>query len=400
MRHLDLRSWATSDDLARGGHQGTTVRDGGLVLDQPAGLRAYTDPHGHAGPRTYEYAAWVSPEVRTDQPVTALIPSWNARTPEGCWIEVELRAVVTQEAGPGAATGLSRWYVLGRWAEGDAEIHPTSVPGQDDDLAAVSTDVLEARPGHAFTAYQLRVSLLRRAGTTGTPCLTLAAVVGSGPPPPWSGAASPGGEAWGTVLDVPAYSQQLHRGEYPQWASGGEAWCSPTSVAMLLGYWGTGPTPDQYAWVDPGYQDRWVDYAARHTFDHSYRGAGNWAFNTAYAARFGLTAHVTRLRSLTEAESYIAAGIPLVVTVSFQRDELTGAGYDTDGHLLTVIGFDEAGDVVSNDPASHLEPSNDKVRTTYDRAEFERAWLGAGGGVAYLVHPPGHRLPPSPRPVP
>ena len=74
----------------------------------------------------------------------------------------------------------------------------------------------------------------------------------------------------------------------------------------------------------------------------------------AYAARFGMVAFVTRLRSLTEVEQFIKVGIPLVVSVSFKEHELEGAGYDTHGHLLTVIGFTEDGDVISNDPASHM----------------------------------------------
>src|SRR3989442_6042529 len=32
-------------------------------------------------------------------------------------------------------------------------------------------------------------------------------------------------------------SQELHHGEYPQFDNGGEAWCSPTSTAMVVGHW-------------------------------------------------------------------------------------------------------------------------------------------------------------------
>ena len=39
------------------------------------------------------------------------------------------------------------------------------------------------------------------------------------------------------------------------------------------------------------------------------------------------------------------------------------AGYGTNGHLMVVVGFDQDGDVVVNDPASHLIKSNDAVRT-------------------------------------
>ena len=32
--------------------------------------------------------------------------------------------------------------------------------------------------------------------------------------------------------------------------------------------------------------------------------------------------------------------------------------------------------MICNDPASHSIASNDEVRVVFDRAEFERVWLG------------------------
>lgn len=408
-RDIVYRDWSSGADFGRGTHQGTAVHDGCLVIGgQPAGTRCYVDPHGdpgdpggphgdtHGGPHgdgspvAYEQSTWLSPEVRPGFAFTELVPSWNAATPEGTWVEVEARV---------SADGIhmSRWHALGRWAETDTDIHPTSVAAQDDGLACVETEILAAREPSTLASYQLRVSLLRRRGSSGTPTVRLVGVMASNVPSDGPVSTSGPGDARGVVLDVPGFSQQLHRGEYPQWGdSGGESWCSPTATSMLLAFWGTGPDEAEYAWVDPGLSDRWVDHAARHTFDHSYRGAGNWSFNTAYAARYGLRAFVTRLRSLTEAEQFIRAGIPLVVSVSFKEGDLDGAGYDTEGHLLTVVGFDESGNVVSNDPASHQVASNDAVRTTYDRAQFERVWLGSAGGIAYVIHPPDHPLPQRP----
>jgi hypothetical protein len=53
--------------------------------------------------------------------------------------------------------------------------------------------------------------------------------------------------------------------------------------------------------------------------------------------------------------------------------------------------------VVSNDPASHGVPDNAQVRTTYDREQFENAWMGMSGGVTYVIHPPEVALPPRPQ---
>jgi uncharacterized protein YvpB len=208
-------------------------------------------------------------------------------------------------------------------------------------------------------------------------------------------AVSPLGGAEGIVLDVPAYSQETHIGQYPQWDGGGEAWCSATSTAMVLDYYGAGPTAAEMAWVDPSYTDPQVDHAARSVFDYAYDGAGNWPFNTAYAGTRGLDAFVTRLRSLTEAEQFIKAGIPLVASLSFKKSDLPGAGYGTNGHLMVIVGFDQAGNVVVNDPASHLIASNDAVRTTYDRESFENAWVPHSGGIVYVIHPADGPLPPA-----
>ena len=64
------------------------------------------------------------------------------------------------------------------------------------------------------------------------------------------------------------------------------------------GVLGLGPSAADLAWIDPALADPCVDHAARFTFDAAYDGTGNWPFNTAYAAHFGLDAFVTRLRSL------------------------------------------------------------------------------------------------------
>src|SRR5699024_9515456 len=133
--------------------------------------------------------------------------------------------------------------------------------------------------------------------------------------------ASPLGGAEDIGLDVPKYSPEIHEGAYPKWDGGGEAWCSPTSTAMVLSYWGRGPTEEQMSWVNPEYKDPQVDFAARGTYDYSYDGAGNSPFNIAYAVRFGLDGFVTRLHSLTELEQYIKAGIPVITSESFEEGE-------------------------------------------------------------------------------
>ncbi|MGX1268705.1 peptidase C39 family protein [Streptomyces phaeoluteigriseus] len=391
-RTVDHHSWTTYTDWRSGTTAGTRAVAGarpGLVLAAPAGTTDYTDPHTGTT-ATWEYATWTSPVHRLAVPVTEAIASWNASTPAGTWLQIELKAAYSD----GTDTP---WYVMGRWAAGDQDIKRTSVDDQTDGRSTVWTDTLavdDAATGLRLTSYRLRLTLYRRPGTKLTPTVWRVGAMGSDVPDRFTVPASVPGLA--QELVVPRYSQEIHAGQYPEYDNGGEAWCSPTSSQMIIEYWGGRLTPGQLAWVDP-YADPQVCHAARYTFDHQYKGCGNWPFNAAYAATFeDLQGVVTRLTSLTDLETLIAAGIPAITSQSFLKEELTGAGYGTSGHLMTVIGFTADGDVIANDPAS---PSDPAVRRVYRRREFENIWLrtkrynasgkvaSGTGGVCYLYFP-------------
>ncbi len=382
VRDIVLRRWSTDAELASATLAGVAVASGALTIGAAAGQRAYTDPFTGSS-ATYDYATWTSPAVALGFAATEAIPSWTATMAEGCWVEIELRGV--NELG-----ATTKWYVLGRWAQDDLTVARTSVPAQGDTDGSVAIDTFVAAAGRGWTSFQLRVTLLRPAGASLTPTVRSLAVMASRLPEAGGVVPSVPQAAQGVVLNVPRYSQNIHEGEYPQWNGGGEAWCSPTSTSMVVAHWGTGPTPADYAWVDPSYPDPWVDYAARHTYDANYAGTGNWPFNTAYAGRFGLDGFVTRLRSPNEAERFIAAGIPLVLSLSFKKGKIPGLGYGTNGHLLVLAGFTQSGEPVLNDPAA---PSNEAVRKTVGRAEFEAAWLDTSRGIVYVIHPATAALP-------
>ena len=193
-------------------------------------------------------------------------------------------------------------------------------------------------------------------------------------------------------LDVPRFSQETHHGEYPEFDNGGEAWCSPTSSAMVVRFWGSqyAPSSAETAWVNPAFADPEVDYTARYVYDYNYQGAGNWPFNTAYAAERGLVSDVTQLHNLREAEPFIRAGIPLVASVAWQPNKLDGGIKSTNGHLMVIGGFTGNGNVIAYDPAS---PDNPSVRHVYDREQFEKAWIPASGGIVYVDRPSGHNTP-------
>jgi hypothetical protein len=389
-RQIAYQTWTSTDDFLAGQRFGTAVTDGALTFGTPTGTRSYVDPFGDGTAKTYDQTSWVSPQVSTGFGLTELIASWNATTPPGTWVEVSM-------AGTTNLGTTTKWYVLGRWSSGDdtaaGDIHRTSVPSQGDANGSVAVDTFQSASGQWLDRWQLKVTLYRLSGTTQSPTVRSVGAMASQLPAEKKVAVSPLGGAQGIVLDVPTYSQETHIGHYPQWDGGGEAWCSATSTAMVLDYYGAGPTAAETAWVDPSDADPQVDHAARSVFDYAYDGAGNWPFNTAYAGTRGVDGFVTRLRSLTEAEQFIKAGIPLIASLSFKKGDLPGAGYGTNGHLMVIVGFDQNGDVVVNDPASHLIPSNDQVRTTYDREAFENAWVPHSGGLVYVIHPEGVPLP-------
>ncbi|MEV5323930.1 C39 family peptidase [Nonomuraea fastidiosa] len=337
-----------------------------------------TAPEGTV-PTVQESAEWTSEEHPIGFAATQIIPSWTARTPPGSWIEIALRARPAAE--PGRWT---KWYVMGRWSEhGDPR---TSVPGQGDEDGDVAVDTFVAR--RPVTAYQVRVTW--HGG--GAEVTGLGVMASALPPrPPSTSVFGPGGAV---ELDVPRHSQYAHAGHHPRYDGGGANWCSPASVAMVLAYWGRGPSPDELAWVGDGDPAPAVDHAAAGTYDASYQGTGNWPFNVAYAGRYGLKGFVTRLRSAAELEPFIRAGIPVITSQSFKAHELPGSCYSTDGHILVVTGFTAGGDVVVNDPAA---PTDDEVRRVYPRAAFEHVWLrrSGSGGIVYVLHPPDVPLPPS-----
>ncbi|MGW0394467.1 peptidase C39 family protein [Streptomyces sp. NPDC003042] len=393
---VDNRFWYAYAHWQAGTHHGTTAVDGarpGLEIRTPAGRTAYTDPHT-AKKSTWEYATWTSPVHRSTVPATEAIASWNARTPTGTWIQTELRGTCTD----GKATP---WYVMGRWASGDGDIRRTSVDGQSDGRTTVWTDTLAvdqsaAAHGLRITGWQLRLTLYRKPGARRGPTVWLAGAMASDVPDRFT---VPASALSGTPreLKVPRYSQEIHTGQYPEYDNGGEAWCSPTSSQMIVEFWGGRASAKALAWVDPAHADPQVCHAARSTYDAAYKGCGNWPFNAAYAATYrGLAGVVTRLTRLADLETLVAAGIPAITSQSFLPEELTGAGYGTAGHLMTVIGFTAAGDVIANDPHS---PDNPSVRRVYKRREWETIWLrtkrrnAAGkvvsgtGGICYLYAP-------------
>ncbi|NBE82669.1 peptidase C39 family protein [Micromonospora rubida] len=392
---ITFQEWSRYPDWRSGAHQGTRAVPGhhtGITIGRPAGTTEFTDEHSGTT-ATWEYATWTSPRTRIGFDATELVASWNADTPAGTWIQVELQGTYNT----GSQTP---WYVMSRWASGDQDIKRATLDGQGDPWSSVWTDTFsidDAEAGVLLRSYQLRVGLYRKPGQAASPQVRMVGAMSSNVPDRFTVAPSRGGIAWGTELAVPARSQMIHSGNYPEWGGGGQVWCSPTSTTMVLEYYRKLPSAQDMSWITPGYVDPQVAHAARMTWDYEYEGAGNWPFNTAYAGSFsGIDARVTRLHSLDEVERFIKAGIPVITSQSFLATELDGSNYGTSGHLFVVVGFTADGDVIVNDPASS---TNAEVRNVYKREQFEQIWqrtkryradgtvTGGSGGIAYLVKP-------------
>ncbi|MDY7230115.1 peptidase C39 family protein [Hyalangium rubrum] len=362
---------AAQRDFERLTREGTTLAsDGALELD--AAARPGATPFPSAGqPDAPVIATYrVGTAVLAEQPIaegfTSAVPSLEALTPPGTWVRVTLSARVE-----GTWT---KDYDFGPWAFDKGTVSRRSVSGQEDSHGNVLTDTLVLK--QPADAVRMTVWLYSTQPEVSPRVRALSLAVSDKERTPVDGPSD--GATWGTVLEVPGLSQMI----YP---NGGPVWCSPTSTTMVLGYWARKLGRPELAHTVPT--------AAEHTYDEVYAGTGNWSFNTAYGSAMGggaLHGMVARFDSFAQVERFIAAGIPVIISIAYKPGTLTGgASYSSNGHLIVVKGFSPQGDVVVNDPAF---PSDDKVEMTYRRDELWRAWRHSGG-AAYLFWPQGTSLP-------
>lgn len=364
--YVGLRKQTTAADFAGSRLVGVEIqsRDGAADINLAASGLAFGDNKKlYGAKKSYWYGSLESPVYDAAQPFDTAIASWNALTPLGTWVQVELRVFR-----PGDAHW-TKYYNMGIWASGTETIQRHSVNAQGDTDGYVATDTLFLRGAPAYTRYQYRVTLFTT-DLRASPSVRLISVMTSDSYKEAAGLdIASDREAWGQDLNVPMRSQMIYKG-------GGPVWCSPTSTSMVLAYWGYSVS---------------VPEAAAATYDYVYEGNGNWPFNTAWAGTFGLEAYVTRMSSMSQMEEWISAGVPVIMSYAFAEGELPGAPISsTDGHIMVVRGFDAQGNVITNDPAA---ASDDAVRIVYDRATLERLWLTHSGGTVYLIYPKGHPIP-------
>lgn len=367
MLNQNLFIFTTQDDFAQGHNDGTEVTgygNGAITLADGSASGTYTSPIIKTSP--FEY----------------MILSWNADTPGDSNVTIHGRVHVNGE--------WSEWLSWGTWSTSSYPnkdgkmVMPGSAPApeQEDSIAKVATDELyvKGRDGETADAFQFHLILNSGSDSANKPHVRLMAstikntLAGQTIP-----AAVPANAAelaeLNHDLDIPTYSQSIRD---PMIAS---SICSPTSVAMALGYFGHDISPEQSAW-----------------FARDYVGNmfGNWAFNVASAASFDLSAYVAYFIQeeggdpWLQVKEQIAAGNPVIVSVRYRSPE-SNESYpvvegvpisSTGGHLVLVRGFtweDGVEYVIVNDSAAG---DNEGVHRKYRADQFAEAWRK----VAYVIY--------------
>lgn len=163
---------------------------------------------------------------------------------------------------------------------------------------------------------------------------------------------------WIKKLNVPYRSQLAVNSKFAY------AVCCPTSIAMVLEYYGINyPT----------------EKVCETAFDEEYRLWGSWWRASQTFSKFGLRSYVTQLRDFDEIKQYIAKDIPIVISIKAFTGELSSSPYqESPGHILVIIGLDEDEKVWVNDPYN-IDNHNGSRKWT--KKEIEDVLIKKGGVV-------------------
>lgn len=282
-------------------------------------------------------------------PFDELLLSWNATVPSGAGlvVEVQLASREREEQTP--------WLYLGGWGE----TLPREERATEFDAGRVAVDVVICEK--TFDAFRYRLSAIGKSNASVLvhqtyACVTLRSDLDTLEPAP------PAVETE-LILDVPVRSQQLAE------ESIAPRICSPTSVAMVLAHNGV---------------DLPLEELAALIYDADHDIYGNWPRAVQAAFTHGVPGALVRLSSWRAVESFLRAGVPLVVSVKAEPGELRGAPYPrTSGHLIVLCGLDGRGGIVVNDPAAGDLVG---VRRVYEASDLVNCWMRRGG-VAYALGP-------------
>ena len=160
-----VRWSAASGGFASWQRTGTAINASGELVLNVATAAAGTDsyaPGAYNGGNFYDGGSFtvgeaISPIVTPASTFFEAIPSWNATTPAGTWVEAQLRARVA-----GTWTG---WYNLGVWDDDNSTVRRHSVNGQGNTAGTVAVDTLKLSTKKGVAdAIQLKLRLFSDTG--------------------------------------------------------------------------------------------------------------------------------------------------------------------------------------------------------------------------------------------
>jgi hypothetical protein len=279
---------------------------------------------------------FTSPAIDLSRRYDRIVASWNSRTADGSWVQIEVRPFRGD-------TPVSDWLTLATWSRNARGARDTGA-GE----VTVDQDTLKVQGG----ADRVRLRATLKQGTAAVApklaALGVTAFQSSEHP-----ATSISSVAGGTLkIPVPYRSQ---RDANP--AISGRC-CGPTSLSMALQFEGVNLKTDDVAALakDPPGEIQF----------------GNWAYLAATAGELGMDTEVRAMASLDDVIAELKAGNPVILAIQFGPGELPGAPISkTGGHLILARGFDASGNIFVNDPAGHGAADG---QIKYARVPLVHAW--------------------------
>ena len=294
----------------------------------------------------------ISAPIKTLFPFNELIISAGAIVKNGNSISVS--AQVKSKNGQ-----WSKWYSFGDFT-GDGE--SLSASAQEDAMGKVAVDILELKKPCDYFRYKIELESFNRF----KPILKQVACVYTNTQKKYNekSALKKSPKFKSLYINVPKLSQMAMQFKYSKDI------CSPVSLSMVMNYYGLDEKPLK---------------TVTSVYDKKQEIYGNWLFNTQYAATKPFYARINRFNTMSEAETYISKGIPIIASLTFAPGKLKKAPIKfSNGHLVIIKGFSWKGDVIVNDPAAATDKT---VGIVYNRKEFARAWLKNKFGTAYIINP-------------
>lgn len=325
-----------------------TAQSEGHVSDGTLALRCVPGEEA-----TYESAVLVPPFKFNE-----VVASWNVDVPPGAGFCCELRV------GRSFDDTWSPYLYLGDWGTPPPGDRVVRFDGGEVDVDYFRSTkrfdraqfrLLAIGAPQVETAVRVARLTLCFSDTTGMPTAL-----------PRQRSRTPAGGDWQRTLPVPFRSQ---RTDDPDLLG---RICSPTSVSMVLAYYGI---------------DLPTGQVAAACYDPGHDIYGNWPRNVQAAYTLGVPGYLTRCADWEDVKRFIAAGRPVIASIRVEEEGvLTGAPYGAiGGHLIVITGFDADGAVTVNDPGVS-DPAMGQL--TYRRDDLEAVWLRARGGLAYILLPP------------